>query len=56
LAPYDRTLIDVSLLRADEIAWIDAYHQRVFNELGGQVDEDTREWLKSATAALAIAS
>jgi Xaa-Pro aminopeptidase len=56
LAPYDRSLIDVSLLRADEIAWIDAYHQRVFSELSGLVDEKTREWLKSAAAPLAIAS
>ncbi|HKJ60838.1 MAG TPA: aminopeptidase P family protein [Hyphomicrobiales bacterium] len=52
LAPYDRSLIDVVLLRDDEIDWINAYHSRVFNELGGQVDEKTRKWLEVATAAL----
>ncbi|MBX2806029.1 MAG: aminopeptidase P family protein [Hyphomicrobiales bacterium] len=52
LAPYDRALIDKALLRNDEIAWIDAYHQRVFGELGEQVDDETRTWLGKATAAL----
>ena len=52
LAPYDRMLIDLALLREDEIAWINAYHARVLGELSGQVDDETREWLKAATAAL----
>ena len=45
-------LIDVALLREDEITWIDAYHQRVFEALGDQVDEETRRWLEQATRPL----
>lgn len=52
LVPYDRMLIDIALLREDEIAWINAYHARVFDELSGKVDDETREWLKTATVAL----
>ena len=52
LAPYDRKLIDVALLREDEIIWIDAYYQRVFEALGDQVDEETRRWLEQATRPL----
>jgi Xaa-Pro aminopeptidase len=53
LAPFDRKLIDVSLLRDDEAAWIDAYHARVFNELDNLVDDETRNWLRDATKPLA---
>ena len=33
LAPIATTLIDPRLLRADEIAWLDAYHARVWKTL-----------------------
>ena len=53
LAPIDRRLIDPALLTPEERAWIDAYHGRVFGELGPALDEATRAWLKAATAPLA---
>ena len=49
LAPFDRTLIDVSLLTPAEIAWIDAYHARVRQTLSPLVDDETRAWLDEAT-------
>lgn len=52
LAPIDRTLIDVSLLRSDEIAWLNAYHARVYDIIAPQIDEETRRWLCAATAPL----
>ena len=54
LAPYDRRLIEVSLLTADEIAWIDAYHARVHTVLAPLVNADTGPWLKAATAPLVV--
>mmetsp|Transcript_13104 Transcript_13104/g.34269 ORF Transcript_13104/g.34269 Transcript_13104/m.34269 type:complete len:510 (-) Transcript_13104:147-1676(-) len=33
LVPFNRLLIDVSLMTEDEIAYIDAYHQRVYEEI-----------------------
>ena len=49
LAPIDRALIDLGLLTSEEIAWIDAYHARVADEIGPLVDEATKEWLEQAT-------
>lgn len=50
LAPIDRALIDVSLLNAEEIAWLDAYHHRVFEKLAPLLDASTQAWLKTACA------
>jgi Xaa-Pro aminopeptidase len=52
LAPYDRALIEVSLLSAAERAQVDAYHARVLAEIGPLVDGATRAWLEGACAAL----
>src|SRR5262249_60940805 len=41
LAPIDRRLIDVGLLSAEEIAWLDAYHARVCKTLAPAVDGET---------------
>ena len=52
LAPIDRRLVDVALMTADEIAWLDAYHTRVRDTLGPMFDAQTRAWLIMATAPL----
>lgn len=49
LAPIDRRLIVPSLLGADEIAWLDSYHQRVQGALVGDLDATERAWLIEAT-------
>jgi len=54
LAPIDRTLVEPSLLTAEEIAWLDAYHARVRREVGSLLDPCTRAWLDSATQPFAI--
>jgi Xaa-Pro aminopeptidase len=53
LAPIDRNLIDPSLLEDEEIAWLDAYHQRVRESLTPIVDRDTACWLAEVTQPLA---
>ena len=52
LAPYDRRLIDTSLLLAEEIAWVDTYHARVRKEVAPALDAQERAWLEAATAPL----
>lgn len=52
LFPYDRSLIDLDLLSADERAWIDAYHQMVYDRLSPALDAEGRAWLQAACAAL----
>lgn len=52
LAPFDRRLIERSLLGTEEAAWLDAYHARVREEIGPLVEGETRPWLEAATQPL----
>ncbi|HEX9881472.1 MAG TPA: aminopeptidase P family protein [Hyphomicrobium sp.] len=52
LAPIDRRLIVKEKLGVDEIAWLDAYHARVRDTIGPELDAETRRWLTQATAPL----
>lgn len=52
LAPFERALIDPAHLTADERGWLDAYHARVFTELGPDLPPATRSWLAGACAPL----
>lgn len=53
-APIDRALIDLSLLDTDEIAWLDAYHERVRAAVGTGLGETARQWLEKATEPLQV--
>jgi Xaa-Pro aminopeptidase len=52
LAPIDRRLIVKDLLDADETAWLDAYHARVLETIGPELDAETRAWLAQTAAPL----
>jgi Xaa-Pro aminopeptidase len=52
LAPFDRALIEPSLLTSTERAWLDAYHARVLAEVGPELDATTADWLRAACAPL----
>jgi Xaa-Pro aminopeptidase len=52
LAPIDRRLIDVKMLSAEELDWLNAYHARVRHEVRAKLDEATQAWLDTATAPL----
>jgi Xaa-Pro aminopeptidase len=49
LAPIDRTLVESSLMTPTELAWLDAYHERVRQTLMPLVDPATALWLDVAT-------
>ena len=51
-APYERALIDVAMLDAGEVAWVDAYHAKVREIVGGQLSGEPAAWLDRATAPL----
>ncbi|MGU3361641.1 aminopeptidase P family protein [Methylobacterium sp. M6A4_1b] len=55
LAPFDRRLIRPDLLSPEEMAWIDAYHARVREALGPDLDAATRIWLQEATRPMVAA-
>jgi Xaa-Pro aminopeptidase len=52
LAPIDRRLVLPELLSAEELAWLDAYHARVANEIGPELGPADRAWLEAATAPI----
>ena len=55
LAPIDQRLIEVGLLTAPEIAWLDSYHARVRETHESQLSGSERDWLMAATAPLKAA-
>ena len=52
LCPIDTRCIDRTLLRADEVAWLDAYHATVRERLLPLVDGAAKAWLLARTEPL----
>lgn len=53
LAPIDKNLIDISLLNKEEVAWLNNYHDHVYQTLAPLLkDSAVKKWLKDATAPL----
>jgi Xaa-Pro aminopeptidase len=56
LCPIDTRLLDLSLLDANEIAWLDTYHATVLERLSPLLDDAAdRAWLAARCARLAKA-
>jgi len=49
LAPIDLRLVEDTLLTEAERSWLNAYHKRVFKEIGPQLKGEAKAWLKQAT-------
>ena len=45
--PFDKELIDESILDAGEKAWINRYHTTVYEKLSIGLDEEHKAWLKN---------
>jgi Xaa-Pro aminopeptidase len=45
LVPIDRRLVDLSLLTAEEVTWWNAYHAKVLQVIGPQVEGEVKHWL-----------
>jgi Xaa-Pro aminopeptidase len=52
LAPIDARLIDLKMLSAEELLWLNDYHARVRREVGPALDQATKAWLDAATVVL----
>jgi Xaa-Pro aminopeptidase len=52
LVPFDRRLIDASMLTREERAWLDAYHAEVRRKIEPLLKSDDRPWLRHATAPI----
>jgi Xaa-Pro aminopeptidase len=51
-APIDRNLVDVPLLTRDERDWLNAYHSRVLEVVGPQLEGEVKAWLEAQCAPL----
>lgn len=49
LCPIDRAPIVMEMLTPDEIAYLNAYHQYVYDELSPLLDDAEKDWLREAT-------
>lgn len=52
LVPFDKRLIDKSMLTADEIEWVNNFHQQIWKTLKDNINAEPKAWLKQATTAL----
>lgn len=52
LFPFDRTLLDFSILTDGEISWLNTYHRKVWAELADYVQGAARQWLEDACAPI----
>lgn len=52
LAPIDLRLVEVGLLDAGEIDWLNAYHDKVRSALSPLLDAPARAWLANATRVI----
>ena len=52
VVPFDRDAIDTTLMTEKELAALNAYHQKVYDMLSPDMEEDEREWLREVTAPL----
>lgn len=50
--PIDIRNINVDMLTRPELAWLNDYHQKVWNDISPLVEGDVKEWLKNATQPL----
>ncbi|KAL6224671.1 hypothetical protein ACLB2K_003526 [Fragaria x ananassa] len=53
-APYQRKLIDVSLLTPEELEWLNTYHSKCRSILDSYLDESEKAWLKKATEPISV--
>ena len=52
LCPIDSRCLKLSLLRADELQWLNDYHAHVYEMLSPRLNEDEKVWLKEKCAAI----
>lgn len=52
LAPIATNMLDTSMLDNNEVAWLNQYHQRCWQQLSVDLNDDEKAWLKQATQAI----
>lgn len=52
-SPIDKRNINVDMLTRPELAWLNDYHQKVWEQISPLVEGEVKEWLREATLPLA---
>lgn len=52
LYPYDKKLMDLSIMTDEEITWVNEYHQKVYENLAPLLNEEEAAWLKEKTSPI----
>ena len=52
LCPIDKRPIIREMMLQEEVDWLNEYHQTVYDRLSPHLDDEEREWLREACAAL----
>ncbi|MBP1639917.1 MAG: putative aminopeptidase [Bacteroidetes bacterium] len=52
LCPFDTSVLDLSLLTAEEKTWINHYHQTVYERISPLLNDEEKAWLKKKCAAI----
>ena len=50
LFPFDTSMLDTSIMTAEEIEWLNSYHARVYSELSPLLEKEEQDWLKAKCA------
>jgi len=52
LCPIDKPPIILDMMTPEELAWLNQYHQHVFDTLSPHLNEDEKTWLQEACSAM----
>ncbi len=52
LCHIDTSILELSLMTADEIEWLNNYNQRVYNQLSEYMPANLKQWLREKTKAI----
>ena len=51
--PIQTKLMDLTIMSEDEIAWVNKYHEQVWEKISPRVQKaEVKEWLRKATAKI----
>ena len=49
---YGFNKIIKEMLTTEEVSWLNTYHQKVYEKLSPDLNEEEKKWLQEATAAI----
>lgn len=55
-APFQKKLMDLTLMTPEEIEWVNSYHADCRNVLAQYLNEQQMEWLKKATEPIHVSA